>query len=809
MASDYDSILSQLDTDDYWLPKGILRKKALSHKKETMEPTSSPTSPVSKASQALLDSDGDLETFVKAYSRIYLSETKKTLSPVGDADDLMSFVKKEALSGYSKQNASLLSETVEDLEKVWSKTLDKVTKSSTKEFQSVFDSIQDDTKPDVIEAVAATAVSMVLDADLLAHRLIRVFRSALADALPMLQMEISDKSGEREALLKDTANLSNRRLETLRKAALKDVYKGKAPSKVLSTDEAKEGKRVSKLLKKYGFNAEEYDERKDEIDAREELAELQRSRLSKAIGGKVSGIKERLTGDDSLLAKATFRKFRGARKDKAARVLELQARINESRNAATGSTPTSSDVDYVTKGLGKAPEIAANKEAKEAAAQRETQRILTKIADSTKSLAKNADGMGSATSAAAAALAGGALPATIASLGTAATALLSIAGPAALATAIAFGVSKVFGKEGMSSMPSETGEYKLSKPIGEMSTWERFTSRAGSRRQDIEEMVENGKKFTVTQAADIKKYYGIDVPAAASEEEANAKTLSYAKPTPTLPETGSSESGAAPSAPAASAPSTSKPDPKSLIKAVSGAAGAGYESVKSAASKFVSPVAGRISSFFNPARKHPVTGKTRPHKGVDFAVKEGTPVAAAGAGTVSLVNESHKDFGKVVMVAHPDGTSSLYAHNSQIMVKQGDKVEPGQQIALSGNTGLSSGPHLHFETMKGNAMGSGQFDPGSVIPSLASSGGTGEAGAAPTALASAAGSTVEPTPSGTSGGATPSPPASMPTAKSPTAMAAAIGSTPKPATGGTNVATVPTYAYMDSKFFALNLSALT
>jgi murein DD-endopeptidase MepM/ murein hydrolase activator NlpD len=316
-------------------------------------------------------------------------------------------------------------------------------------------------------------------------------------------------------------------------------------------------------------------------------------------------------------------------------------------------------------------------------------------------------------------------------------------------------------------------------------------------------MVENGKKFTASQASDIKKYYNIDVPV--DEKAAGEKVLSYSAP---ATESNPTDATATAPQPPAADTSGANPNPKALVKAISGSAGAGYETAKATVGKFVAPVAGRISSFFNPNRKHPVTGKVRPHKGVDFAVPVGTPVTAAGSGTVSLVNPNHKDFGQVAMISHPDGTSSLYAHNSQLLVTQGQKVEAGQQIALSGNTGLSSGPHVHFEMMKGNSMGSGQFDPGSTIPSLAS-GSTETGGAAPTMVASAA-STVTPTsPEAPTASAQSPVPGSPVTSGSATAVAAATGSTPKPAAGGTNVATVPTYAYMDAKFFALNLSAIT
>ncbi|MFJ6517345.1 M23 family metallopeptidase [Streptomyces filamentosus] len=89
------------------------------------------------------------------------------------------------------------------------------------------------------------------------------------------------------------------------------------------------------------------------------------------------------------------------------------------------------------------------------------------------------------------------------------------------------------------------------------------------------------------------------------------------------------------------------------------------------------------------------------HSGQDFAVPVGTPVKAAGAGTVVKAGPNGGGdgpaYGNAIVVRHANGTYSQYAHLSKIKVHIGQKVAAGQKIALSGNTGNSSGPHLHFE----------------------------------------------------------------------------------------------------------------
>ncbi|ARJ43404.1 murein DD-endopeptidase MepM [Pantoea alhagi] len=104
----------------------------------------------------------------------------------------------------------------------------------------------------------------------------------------------------------------------------------------------------------------------------------------------------------------------------------------------------------------------------------------------------------------------------------------------------------------------------------------------------------------------------------------------------------------------------------------------------------------RVSSNFNPRRLNPVTGRVAPHKGVDFAVPVGTPVLAVGDGEVVQAKRS-SGAGNYVAIRHGRQYMTRYMHMKKLLVKPGDKVKRGDRIGLSGNTGRSTGPHLHYE----------------------------------------------------------------------------------------------------------------
>jgi hypothetical protein len=97
-------------------------------------------------------------------------------------------------------------------------------------------------------------------------------------------------------------------------------------------------------------------------------------------------------------------------------------------------------------------------------------------------------------------------------------------------------------------------------------------------------------------------------------------------------------------------------------------------------------------------RRNPVTGHTHFHKGVDHTASFGTPVYASGDGVIEFADYRSNGYGKYVIIDHGvDGLSSLYAHLQSINVSEGEKVVRGQQIGTIGSTGLSLGPHLHYE----------------------------------------------------------------------------------------------------------------
>jgi len=111
----------------------------------------------------------------------------------------------------------------------------------------------------------------------------------------------------------------------------------------------------------------------------------------------------------------------------------------------------------------------------------------------------------------------------------------------------------------------------------------------------------------------------------------------------------------------------------------------------------------RVSSNFNPRRFHPILRVYRPHHGTDYAASVGTPVAAIGNGTVVRA-EYYKGYGNCVDVRHTPHYVSRYGHLSKIAVRRGQKVAQGQYIGRVGNTGLSTGPHLHFEMLVDGAQ---------------------------------------------------------------------------------------------------------
>ena len=116
---------------------------------------------------------------------------------------------------------------------------------------------------------------------------------------------------------------------------------------------------------------------------------------------------------------------------------------------------------------------------------------------------------------------------------------------------------------------------------------------------------------------------------------------------------------------------------------------------------FVMPVNGEMTSPFG-ERTDPASGEPAFHFGIDLNAAEGTPVRAAYSGKVARC-DSNGYYGNFIIIDHPKrGISTLYGHLGEIKVSPGDEVPAGSEIGLSGNTGKTSGPHLHFEIRRNN-----------------------------------------------------------------------------------------------------------
>ncbi|MGE5092509.1 MAG: peptidoglycan DD-metalloendopeptidase family protein [Bacillota bacterium] len=115
-----------------------------------------------------------------------------------------------------------------------------------------------------------------------------------------------------------------------------------------------------------------------------------------------------------------------------------------------------------------------------------------------------------------------------------------------------------------------------------------------------------------------------------------------------------------------------------------------------AAMPSIMPTQGWLTSAFSSMREHPILHIARPHEGIDVSAPMGTPIEAPAAGRV-LSAGWETGYGNVVTIDHGYGIVTKFAHASKLFVRQGQRVARGQRIALVGNSGLATGPHLHYE----------------------------------------------------------------------------------------------------------------
>ena len=119
-------------------------------------------------------------------------------------------------------------------------------------------------------------------------------------------------------------------------------------------------------------------------------------------------------------------------------------------------------------------------------------------------------------------------------------------------------------------------------------------------------------------------------------------------------------------------------------------------SARLAATPSIMPTQGWLTSAFSSMRAHPILHVARPHEGIDVTAPSGTPIEAPAAG---IVTDSgwESGYGNTITIDHGFGIVTKFAHASKILVRTGQRVSRGQRIALVGNTGLATGPHLHYE----------------------------------------------------------------------------------------------------------------
>jgi murein DD-endopeptidase MepM/ murein hydrolase activator NlpD len=148
-------------------------------------------------------------------------------------------------------------------------------------------------------------------------------------------------------------------------------------------------------------------------------------------------------------------------------------------------------------------------------------------------------------------------------------------------------------------------------------------------------------------------------------------------------------------------------------KTVTTSLGSRTPSGNSAIEPHLPPVGGAITSGVG-MRIDPIDGKLRYHNGIDIAVPEGTPVKPAAPGAV-VYSGQRPGYGYTILIEHDNGMVTLYGHNSRLIAAPGQRVDTDTIIAYSGNTGRSTGPHLHFEAWQAGTNITQAFMPGNTM----------------------------------------------------------------------------------------------
>jgi murein DD-endopeptidase MepM/ murein hydrolase activator NlpD len=121
-----------------------------------------------------------------------------------------------------------------------------------------------------------------------------------------------------------------------------------------------------------------------------------------------------------------------------------------------------------------------------------------------------------------------------------------------------------------------------------------------------------------------------------------------------------------------------------------------FHSARLAATPSIMPTQGWLSSAFSSMRSHPILHMARPHEGIDVSAPMGSPIEAPAAGVITAAGWE-TGYGNTIKINHGFGIVTKFAHASKLLVKSGQRVSRGQRIALVGNSGLATGPHLHYE----------------------------------------------------------------------------------------------------------------